>query len=269
MFSKHLFEPAFSSKVLTGFIVFSFVSSIVYILNDISDVESDRQHPVKKKRPIASGAISTGFAYQIALVLGAGVSAIIYFTNWQFGFVVGVYLIVNYFYTKKLKNQVLLDVFSIAAGFMLRVIAGAVIIDVYISSWLILTTMFISLFLAIMKRRSELELVKEESRLGSATRKVLGFYSIEFINQIATITAAAVIICYALYTMSDRTIKVFGTENLIYTTPFVVFGIFRYMFLAYKDKGEDASEILVKDTQMIVNICLYLLSVILIIYKFR
>lgn len=269
LFSRHLFEAAYSSKVFIGFIIFSFVSSIVYILNDISDVESDKMHPVKKNRPIASGAISVGLAYKIAAVITAGTIAILPYTNVYFGSVVGLYLVINYFYSKKLKHLVLLDVFSIAAGFMLRVIAGAVIIDVYISSWLMLTTMFISLFLAIMKRRSEIELVKDDAGSGGATRKVLEHYSVTFTDQIATITAAGVIICYALYTVSERTVKAFGTENLIYTTPFVAFGIFRYMFLVYKDKGENASEILITDMQMIINISLYLLSIILIIYKFR
>lgn len=269
LFSRHLFEAAYSSKVFIGFIIFSFVSSIVYILNDISDVESDKMHPVKKNRPIASGAISVGLAYKIAAVITVGTIAILPYTNMYFGIVVGLYLIINFFYSKKLKHLVLLDVFSIAAGFMLRVIAGAVIIDVYISSWLMLTTMFISLFLAIMKRRSEIELVKDDAGSGGATRKVLEHYSVTFTDQIATITAAGVIICYALYTVSERTVKAFGTENLIYTTPFVAFGIFRYMFLVYKDKGENASEILITDMQMILNISLYLLSIILIIYKFR
>lgn len=269
LFSRHLFEAEYSSKVLIGFIVFSFVSSIVYILNDISDVESDKMHPVKKNRPIASGAISVSLAYRIAAVLTICTAVILPYTTVYFGSVVALYLVINFFYSKSLKHLVLLDVFSIAAGFMLRVIAGAVIIDVYISSWLMLTTMFISLFLAIMKRRSELELVKDEAGSGAATRRVLEHYTVNFTDQIATITAAGVIICYALYTVSERTVKAFGTENLIYTTPFVAFGIFRYMFLVYKDKGENASEILVTDLQMIVNISLYLLSIILIIYKFR
>ena len=269
LFSRHLFDAGYSIKVLIGFFIFSLTSSIVYILNDISDVESDRLHPIKKNRPIASGKISVSLAYKIAAVIIIGVIAILPYTTVYFGIVVALYLTINFLYSKKLKHLVLLDVFSIAAGFMLRVIAGAVIIDVYISSWLMLTTMFISLFLAIMKRRSELELVKDEHVSSGATRKVLEHYTINFTDQIATITAAGVIICYALYTVSERTVKAFGTENLIYTTPFVAFGVFRYMFLVYKDKGENASEILVTDLEMIINICLYLISIILIIYKFR
>jgi 4-hydroxybenzoate polyprenyltransferase len=164
------------------------------------------------------------------------------------------------------KHIVLLDIFSIAAGFILRVLAGGLIIDVTISSWLLLTTMFISLFLAIIKRQSELKLNNED--INSVTRNVLSLYSPEFTNQIATIAASGVIICYALYTVSVRTVSIFGTENLIYTTPFVVFGIFRYMYLAYiSNKGENTTEIILTDLPMILNILLYIFIVTLIIYK--
>jgi 4-hydroxybenzoate polyprenyltransferase len=267
MFSKHLFEPDYSLKVLLGFFIFSLVSSVVYTLNDIADVESDRLHPIKKNRPIASGAISKSLAYKLAIATIIVVIALLPFTSRGFIITVALYLISNHFYSRKFKNMALLDVFSIAAGFMMRVIAGALIINVYISSWLILTTMFISLFLGVMKRRSEIELTKNDSH--ASTRKVLEFYTVSFIDQIAAINAAGVIICYALYTVSDRTVKVFGTENLIYTTPFVAFGIFRYMFLVHKGNEENASDILVSDVQMIVNILLYLISVVLIIYFIR
>jgi len=267
LFSRHLFEAEYSLKVLIGFLVFSFVSSIVYILNDISDVESDRQHPKKKNRAIASGAISVDLAYKFLVVIAMGIAILIPYCGVEFAVIAFIYLVINFFYSKKLKNIVLLDVFCIAAGFMLRVISGGVIISVYISSWLILTTMFISLFLAIMKRRSELEVVKDENT--APTRKVLTEYTVDFADQIATITAAGVMICYALYTVSERTVKAFGTENLIYTTPFVAFGIFRYMFLVRKYNGEDTAEILVTDRQMIVNIICYLIATVLIIYKLK
>jgi hypothetical protein len=160
----------------------------------------------------------------------------------------------------------LLDVFSIAAGFLIRVLAGAVIIGVAVSSWLILTTMFISLFLAVMKRHSEIAMLSEDSTV--TTRKVLTYYSLSFADQMATIAAAGVIICYALYTVSERTITVFKTENLIYTTPFVVFGIFRYMFLVYMNRqGENTTRILLTDVVMIITVILYLLTTMFIIYN--
>ena len=162
------------------------------------------------------------------------------FANLNFVLLLVLFFLINILYSIKLKHIVLLDIFSIAAGFLIRVLAGAVIINVAISSWLVLTTMFISLFLAVMKRHSELAVVAEGTN--AETRKVLVFYSLNFADQVATVAAAGVIICYALYTVAERTITVFGTENLIYTTPFVVFGIFRYMFLVYMNKqGENTT----------------------------
>jgi hypothetical protein len=159
-----------------------------------------------------------------------------------------------------------LDVFSIAAGFSIRVLAGAFAIMVPISSWLLLTTMFISLFLGVMKRRSELALVNENS--GNQSRKVLAQYSLNFADQMATIAATGVIVCYALYTVAPRTISVFQTERLIYTTPFVVFGIFRYMYLEYiNKKGENTTRALATDLPMIINMLLYVSATIIIVYK--
>jgi 4-hydroxybenzoate polyprenyltransferase len=266
VFSQHLFELNYFLLVVAGFAIFCLVSSIVYILNDVIDVELDKQHPVKKFRPIASGIISARNALITALVLAVITGASL--TEFKSGFAAAVvsYLILNIFYSFSFKHIVLLDIFSIAAGFMLRVVAGGLIINVPISSWLLLTTMFISLFLAVIKRQSELRLNNDESN--SITRKVLSSYSLDFTKQISTITASGVIICYALYTVSARTVSIFGTENLIYTTPFVVFGIFRYMYLVYmNNKGENTTEIMLTDLPMILNILLYILAVTLIIYK--
>ena len=186
--------------------------------------------------------------------------------NSSFIFLLILFFIINVLYSFKLKHIVLLDVFSIAAGFLIRVLAGAVIIGVAVSSWLILTTMFISLFLAVMKRHSEIAMLSEDSTV--TTRKVLAYYSLSFADQMATIAAAGVIICYALYTVSERTITVFKTENLIYTTPFVVFGIFRYMFLVYMNRqGENTTRILLTDVVMIITVILYLLTTMFIIYN--
>ena len=189
--------------------------------------------------------------------------------NTAFILAVAAYFLINIFYSFFLKHIVLLDIFSIAAGFMLRIAAGALAIDVEISNWLILTTMFISLFLAIMKRRSELVLVMpDKHEEHPSTRRVLAFYSVNFTDQMATIAAAGVIICYALYSVSARTISIFKTENLIYTTPFVVYGIFRYMYLVYMDqKGENTTEIMITDISMIVTVVLYILTTTLIIYS--
>lgn len=247
-----------------AFAAFSALASAIYIFNDIIDVESDKQHPLKQYRPIASGKIEKKNAFSLSavlLIIAVGLSLLI---DERLIIILAAYLLLNILYSLFFKKIVILDLLSIAAGFLLRVFAGAVAINVDISKWLILTTLFISLFLAVMKRRSEL--VNVESSL--STRKVLEDYSIEFINQIISITAAAVIISYALYTVSSSTVAQFRTERLIYTTFFVVFGIFRYIHLVYKKAmGENAVEVLLKDKAMIINILLYVAAVIFIIYS--
>jgi 4-hydroxybenzoate polyprenyltransferase len=263
VFSKNLFNTELFAIVSIGFLEFCIASSLVYVLNDIIDIESDRNHPVKKERPLAAGKISKKSAIYSVITLSIIVILILPLLNIVFDALLITFIILNIFYSIELKNIVIIDIFSIAAGFMLRIISGAVVINVEISNWLILTTMFISLFLGVMKRRSELTLVENVS-----TRKVLAEYSITFSDQMATIAAAGVIICYALYSVSSRTVSIFETEKLIFTTPFVVFGIFRYMYLVYMNaKGENTSKILVSDLPMIINILLYTLFSVLIIYK--
>ncbi|MFO7448298.1 MAG: decaprenyl-phosphate phosphoribosyltransferase [Ignavibacteriaceae bacterium] len=269
LFSQHLFHIAYLIPVLQAFIIFCIISSVIYIINDIIDIEADRAHPAKQFRPLPSGKISKQHASVLAFILFTAAAIPLSQFNTGFIIAVGAYFILNLLYSLVLKHIVLLDIFSIAAGFMLRIIGGALVIDVEISSWLILTTMFISLFLAVMKRRSELMLIMpDEAVKEGATRKVLAFYSINFADQMATVASAGVIICYALYTVSSRTISVFRTENLIYTTPFVVFGIFRYMYLVYMNqKGENTTEIMITDIPMIVTVILYIITAILIIYS--
>ena len=266
VFSQHLFDLDYLKLSLLGFIIFSFVSSSIYIINDLIDINEDKFHPIKKFRPIPAGLISKRKAEIIAIILAVISFLLLSFTDLSFAITVFLYFILTIFYSVRLKTIVILDVFTIAAGFILRILGGAFIINVEISSWLMLTTMFISLFLAVMKRRSELKyVVGEES---ASTRKVLLHYSNDFIDQMSTVTAAGVIICYALYTVSQRTVTIFKTEHLIYTTPFVVFGIFRYMYLVYiGKKGENTSELLLSDLPMIINLILYVLTIIVIIYR--
>ncbi len=266
LFSKHFFDHDYFVLALFGFIIFCFTSSLVYVINDIIDIEADKAHPIKKQRPLPSGKISRRKAAVAASVLFVIVLFSAVNFDVRFYSSVGVYFVLNLFYSFKLKNIVLLDIFSIAAGFMIRVVAGAYIINVEISSWLLLTTMFISLFLAIMKRQSELK--NSAIVENAASRKVLTHYSLDFTNQMATVAASAVIICYALYTVSSRTVSIFDTENLIYTTPFVVFGIFRYMYLVYiNQQGENTTEIMITDLPMILNFLFYILATTLIVYK--
>jgi len=266
LFSLNLFDKNYFLTTLSAFIVFSLASSLVYVVNDIVDIEADKKHPAKRNRPLASGAISIKNAFIIAVILCVIVFILLLNYNFEFiSFVIG-FIVLNILYTFWFKHIVILDVFSIAAGFSIRVLAGAVVIAVPISSWLLLTTIFISLFLGVMKRHSELLLVSQDEVASS--RKVLSQYSLNFADQMATVAAAGVIVCYALYTVSERTVSVFGTENLIYTTPFVVYGIFRYMYLEYiSHKGDNTTKTVFTDTQMIITVVAYTVTTVLIIYK--
>ncbi len=266
LFSLHMFEENYFVNTLVAFLIFCLASSLIYIINDIVDIEADALHPKKKLRPLPSGKISKKSAIISASLLFVFIIILLIITNTHFILITLSFIILNILYSFYFKHIVLLDVFSIAAGFTIRVLGGAYIIDVPVSSWLILTTMFISLFLGVMKRHSELEQVSE-NQTGS-TRKVLAEYTLTFTNQIATVAAAGVIICYALYSVSQRTVSVFGTENLIYTTPFVVFGIFRFMYLEYlNQKGENTTQVMLTDIPMIVTVVLYVVTTVLIIYK--
>jgi 4-hydroxybenzoate polyprenyltransferase len=262
IFSENLFNTGYLFNTLLAVICFSIASSIVYVINDLVDISSDREHTLKKNRPLASGAISKNTASIIIAVMLIILIALLFNFDNNFIYVILGYILLNIAYSLKLKSIVIVDILCIAAGFMLRIVGGAIAIDVYISKWLILTTLFLSLFLAVMKRKSEAELSENGN-----TRAVLKDYSNDFINQISAISAGAVIICYALYTVSERTISIFNTENLVFTTIFFIFGIFRYMYVVYtQQKGENTLEVLIKDIPMIVNAILYIITVLFILY---
>ncbi len=267
LFSRHIFQPEFLIPSLAAFFIFSLASSAVYIINDIMDVESDRVHPKKKYRPIASGEISVKQALIFLVILVIVIIAGLVFQRAVFSAVIVLYLVTNLLYSLKVKSIVLLDVFFISFGFMLRVLGGAAAIGVTVSSWMILTTIFISLFLAISKRRSELSQIVNKDNIDKQ-RKVLKEYSVEFADQINTIAAAGTIISYALYTVSERTVNTFGTEKLIYTTPFVIYGIFRYMYLMHqKNLGESPTSIVTKDIPIILDVLFWFIFSLLIIYR--
>lgn len=263
VFAKHIFEQNYLVEGILAFIAFSMASSLVYVFNDLIDLEKDRIHPVKKNRPIANGSISKSNAVFIIVLLFVAVILFSQRFNWQFVVTLWAYILLNFFYTMWLKQVVIVDIFSIALGFMLRVFSGAFAVNVFISNWLILTTIFISLFLAVMKRRVEIS----GGPNAADQRAVLKDYTLSFIDQISAITAGGVIICYALYSVSERTVREFGNESLVFTTFFVIFGIFRYMFLVYKkEKGENVAEVLLSDMPMIINAFLFVAVAVYIIY---
>ncbi len=265
IFSKHLFEAMYFWKEMIAFSGFCIVSSIVYIINDIADRDADRLHPQKKHRPLASGSLSTFDAIVIILILFVLIVSLIPFLNLHFCFVIALYGLLNIAYSYRLKQVVLVDVFIIAAGFMLRVLAGVFAIEVVISSWLVLCTLFVSVFLAVSKRRGELMLSAVTDSY--ASRPVLKQYDVAFLDQIMTVAASGMAISYALYTVAERTVTIYGTENLIFTTVFVLFGIFRYIYLMRGRKIDDnPMHLLLSDMPLVINILLWFLVCVFIIY---
>ncbi len=245
------------------------MASTVYILNDIGDIESDRKHKTKKNRPLASGAISKKTAYVVAIilvVLSILLSSIVSILSLV---LVISYLIINIFYTLYLKRVVIIDVFIISFGFMLRILAGTVGLGIEPSEWLLLCGLMLTLFLGFCKRWSELNtmspmIIQDGS---SITRAVLKDYKLETLDQFISITAAAVIISYGLYTVSDKTIEIHNTGYLIYTLPFVIYGIFRYIYLLHKENsGNDTAKDILKDWHLLINSFLWLVLTFWILY---
>jgi 4-hydroxybenzoate polyprenyltransferase len=264
IFSRHLFDWFSFVSVSIGFLLFCLASSALYIFNDVMDIESDRQHPQKRLRPLPSGEVSAGSAISASAVLG-GVSLLSsFFLGAEFGLTVLIYMIINVCYSIILKHLVILDVMVIAAGFVLRVLAGAVIVNVHPSEWLIICTTLLSLFLGFSKRRHELVILGDDSVLH---RKVLEHYSPYFLDQMISVVTAATIMSYLLYTVSDRTVAFFGTRQLIWTVPFVLYGIFRYLYLVHqKEEGSDPAELMLKDRPLSIDVVLWAASCVLIIY---
>ncbi|MCS7228782.1 MAG: decaprenyl-phosphate phosphoribosyltransferase [Candidatus Kryptonium sp.] len=269
IFSHHLLNFEKVKISIFAFLAFSFIASSVYVINDIVDRESDKLHPVKKNRPIASGRVGIlqGFLFSIFLFF-VGL-ALLFELPFKAGFLIILYFVMMLLYSLKLKQVVLVDVFVIAIGFMLRVLVGAYAIEVVVSKWLFITTLFLSLFLAISKRRMEIYFSIQNPNSGlSEQRKVLDEYNIKFADQMLVITAGGAVISYALYTISERTVLLFGTEALIYTTIFVLYGIFRYMYLIYQKKsGENPTDVILGDWGIIANIFLWFIVCVVIIYR--
>ncbi len=263
-FSENLLEPEMLLRTLATFALFCLVSSAVYILNDILDRDADRHHPEKKHRPVASGELSAGKAIVAAAILGgAGLAASLWLRPVIF-IILLAYIINNLVYSFYIKNIILLDAFSIALGFVLRVVAGGETIQVEISTWIILCTILGSLFLAFSKRRSELSLQGEKAINHRAS---LAEYSTYFLDQMIAIVTASTVMAYALWTMWPSVTEKFQTHNLPWTIPFVCYGIFRYLYLVHqKGEGGNPSKIFLSDWPLLINIVLWMLSVVLILY---
>ena len=265
VFSRELFDAGPLLMTLKASIAFCLTASSIYIINDTADVESDRAHPLKRNRPLAAGTINRTQAHALLGILLIASIVIALQSSQRFQLVLAAYFIMNLLYSVKLKEIVLLDVFIIAAGFMLRVLGGAFAINVQVSSWIVLCTLFLSLFLGFAKRRGELLLVHQTRP--KAERRVLTSYSVGFVDQMLTIAAAGTVISYALYTVAPRTVEMFGTEKMIYTTVFVTYGMFRYLFLIHMtDSTENPKRAVTSDVSIIVVTVLWILTCVGLIY---
>ena len=245
------------------FILFCIVSSAVYIMNDLHDINSDRAHPEKRNRPLAAGRLSPRVAVveYFTLLALALVAAGIFDHN--VAICIGLYFVMQTVYTYCLKNMVLVDVIILAMGFMIRVYSGTLSASVRVSSWMLICAFMALLFVGLCKRRAEKHMLGEEA---GNHRKVLKYYTVGFLDQLISSTGAATIICYSIYTLSPETVKKFGTERMIATIPFVIFGVYRYMYLTMcKNDGGYPEMVFTKDIPMIVNVVLYICTCILII----
>lgn len=264
LFSESFFEGPLILKATTAFILFCLLSSAEYLVNDLIDFKQDRVHPLKKQRPLASGKLSIPFTITVSVVFFMGGLILSFLLSQAFGLIATIYVLMMLGYTLVFKHIVILDVIVIALGFVLRAVAGAVVIDVSISFWLLVCTTSLALFLALSKRRHELVLLGDDA---TNHRKILGEYSPYLLDQMISVVTASTVVFYALYTTAADTIQKFGTRNLIFTVPFVLYGIFRYLYLVHqKNLGGSPEQILIQDKSMIINIVLYLLTVGIILY---
>jgi 4-hydroxybenzoate polyprenyltransferase len=251
-------------KSLLATAAFCFLSSSVYVLNDLIDRERDRAHPLKKNRPIASGRIATGTAATLFMVLGSVGLVISGLINSNLLIVSVGYMLLMVLYTFWLKNIVIIDVMTLAAGFVLRALAGAVAINVEFSSWLLISTFVLALFLGFGKRRHELILLEANA---SEHRRSLEKYSPYLLDQLIGVVTASAVITYLFYTLSPEVGAKLGTSYLFVTVPFVIYGIFRYLYLVHKEeRGGSPTTLLLTDKPLLIDVLLWLATVIIIMY---
>jgi 4-hydroxybenzoate polyprenyltransferase len=246
------------------FLTFCAMASAVYFLNDIMDRERDRRHPIKCKRPVASGALPLGTAMATALILAISSLAIAYFVSPAVGFFLSIYGLLNVMYSCWLKHIVILDIFSVAFGFVLRVLCGGLVIHVEPTSWLLIASFLLALFLALAKRRHELLLVKEVSK---DSRPVLEHYTPQLIDELISVVTPIILITYLLYTLDAETVARFNTKRLYGTGIFVVFGIFRYLYLVHHENlGGSPTDLVLTDLPLIMAILGWILTFGIMIY---
>ncbi|MBI3399922.1 MAG: decaprenyl-phosphate phosphoribosyltransferase [Acidobacteria bacterium] len=264
LFGRRLFDTGAVLDACAAFAIFCALSGVAYLVNDIADREGDRGHPSKASRPIASGALSVPAAVTAAAVLGGGALAGALALSRELAVVAAAYLTLQLLYSGLLKHLVILDVLTIAVGFVLRAAAGAVAVHVEISHWLLVCTILLALFIALAKRRHEIVLLADG---GSGHRPILGEYSAHLLDQMIGVVSASTLIAYIFYTISPETQAKFGTVWLGLTIPFPLYGIFRYLYLVHRrDGGGSPADLLLNDHPLLACVALWALAVAAIIY---
>jgi len=264
VFAVKLFDLPSVLRATGGCAVFCALSSVVYLINDVMECEGDRLHPLKCRRPIAAGDVSVTLAIGAAATLAAADGVAAFLLDWRFGAVAAIYLVLQTWYSASLKHIVILDALTLAIGFVLRAIAGAVVINVVISHWLFVCTILGALFIALAKRRHELVLLAD----GAAShRPILDEYSPYLLDQMIAVVTASTLIAYTFYTISPETEQKFGTAWLGLTIPFAIYGIFRYLYLVHqREEGGSPSDLLLNDRPLLACVTLWVIAVVLIIY---
>jgi len=256
-------DPVKLGQALAAFAAFCLLASAVYVMNDLIDREQDRLHPTKKNRPLAAGTVSVSSAVTLAAVCLLAGGAIAWLFAGSAPWIFFAYVVLNVGYSLGLKHVVILDVFIIASGFMLRILAGTLGLGIAPSQWLLLCGLMVTLFLGFTKRRAEIIALTDDK---TAHRKVLEHYSPVLLDKMIGITAAGLIMSYSLYTMNADTIRIHNTPNLIYTVPFVMYGVFRYIYLLHhQSRGGDPSHDLVRDHHLLIAVGAWLVATILLI----
>jgi 4-hydroxybenzoate polyprenyltransferase len=265
LFGKRLLDPAAVADATVAFAIFCALSGAIYLINDIVDRDIDRRHPLKAQRPLASGALSVPVAAGAAGVLISAGLAGAFLIHRPFGLVAAAYVALFLLYSATLKHIVILDVLTIAVGFVLRAAGGAFAIDVQISQWLLVCTILLALFIALAKRRHELVLLAA----GAVDhRPILGEYTAYLLDQMIAMVTASTLIAYIFYTISPETQEKFGTALLQLTIPFPIYGIFRYLYLVHRrDGGGSPAELLLTDRPLLACVALWAVSVAFIIYR--
>ncbi|MBP8952150.1 MAG: decaprenyl-phosphate phosphoribosyltransferase [Armatimonadetes bacterium] len=264
LFAKEYAQADSVLRVVAAFVLFCILSGTVYLVNDVADLEQDRNHPRKRLRPIASGALSPGIALAAAAILAPLCVVGCFFVSTPTGLVAVAYLGLTLSYHFMLKHVVILDALAVSGGFVLRAVAGAEAIQVEISPWLLLCTLLLALFLTFTKRRQELVALEEDAR---TTRQILSEYTPELLDQMIAVVTASTLMSYCLYTISDRTVGEVGSRDLIFTIPLVIYGIFRYLYLVHRHgQGEAPDRVLLTDAPLLATVALYVVVVAIIFY---